>query len=497
MELRNLFFTIFLAILCVGCSTVENMHRQKGEMMNAYMAGDSDTVQRILDKKLRTPHWYNTSVVRTGDEIPWNLEAGLWNFQQGNFSRAIDYFKRTEHLIREDDDRAVISAKELSDNTLSLVTNLNALPYRAYCRDRIALSMYKAFAYLGEGKEDSFRAQVRRLREEQKEAMARYRDFFETEKKRVERIRESYPSIVAHEATYEASGGFVGSLRQSQPEKFKEMESVANRGYGYLLNPMATFLSGLVNLRDGNPGNALIDFKRLYEAMPYHPLIQQYYVTVLKQTSSAIPKELAKVKPFDFALNDQCVYVIFANGRSVALQQMETTGAIYFAWPICQYYEKPFKTLEVSTVAYRGQTHVIADMDAVFSQEFSENYTLMLTRSFLSTLVKEIGYYGSLIALAEHGRRNHNDLYFILAWIIGDVYRYTFNTADTRSWEMLPKEFQLTQLPMPKDRKLQLKFNGNSHHAQEIVLPKDCGSAIIFVSAPSTQNVSYILFPLK
>lgn len=497
MELRFCIFFIFLFIFGTGCSTVENMHRQKGKMMNAYMAGEHHEVQRVLDSKLKTPHWYNTSVVNTGDEIPWNLEAGLWNFQQGNFSRAIDYFKRTEQLIREDDDRAVISAKELGSNVLSLVTNPNALPYRAYCRDRIALSMYKALAYLGEGKEESFRAQIRRLREEQKDAIVKYQNFFENEKKRLEKIREAYPSVTSHEQTYAASGGIVGSLRQSHSNQFKEMEDVANRAYGHLLNPMATFLSGLVNLRDGNPGNALIDFKRLYEAMPNHPLIQKYYVTVLKQTSSAIPKELAKIKPFDFALNDQCVYVIFANGRSVALQQMETTGALYFAWPICQYYGKPFQTLNVSSVTHDEYTRTLADMDAVFSQEFSENYSLILTRLLLSTLVKEVAYYGSVFAYAEKSRKHHDNLYFVLAWIIGDVYRYAVNTADTRSWEMLPKEFQLTQLPMPKDRKLQLRFNGNGHRAQEIILPKDCGSAIIFVSAPSTQNVSYILFPLK
>ena len=70
------------------------------------------------------------------------------------------------------------------------------------------------------------------------------------------------------------------------------------------------------------------------------------------------------------------------------------------------------------------------------------------------------------------------------------------NTADTRTWEILPKEFQLTQFPMPKNRKLTVNF-GNGGTVKEVVIPDDCRSAIVYVNAPSEQNTSCHVLPIK
>ena len=71
------------------------------------------------------------------------------------------------------------------------------------------------------------------------------------------------------------------------------------------------------------------------------------------------------------------------------------------------------------------------------------------------------------------------------------------NTADTRSWEILPKEFQLTQFPMPKKREITLELVGNGSTEKTVRIPDDCRSAIIFVSAPSEQNIACHVLPIK
>ena len=82
-----------------GCSSVVNSHTQKQEMVAEYLAGDNDATLDEIEYKLRDPAWYNTSVVDTGDELMWRLEAGSMNFHVGDFEESLNQFKIAEELI--------------------------------------------------------------------------------------------------------------------------------------------------------------------------------------------------------------------------------------------------------------------------------------------------------------------------------------------------------------------------------------------------------------
>jgi len=277
------------------------------------------------------------------------------NIWKNDFEKSLNYFRTAENLITEYDDRAVVSMRDAASEGAMAVTNLNALPYRGFCRDRILLAVYKSLGYLGCGKEDSFRAQLRRLRDEQKKIMEDYQKFFDEEQKSFQAIEKKQKEqqaaaqenadttegettpVSAEDPGAESAGKSAGgnslsapaekkkeelsqenakkeqSLieKNSQNKEFKEsmdeMKRVANRGYGSFLNPLAIFLSGLGSVRDDNYENARIDFRRLYEAMPGNSMIQRYYVTVLKEAGREIPENLKHVKPFDFPLGRDCV----------------------------------------------------------------------------------------------------------------------------------------------------------------------------------------------
>ncbi len=494
-----LFLTGICTLILTGCSTVVNSHRQKAEMIAAYDRGDNAAVMQEIDYKLRDPQWYNSSVVNTGDEIMWRLEAGSMNFHQGKFAESIEQFRIAERLIGEYDDRAKISARDAAAEAGMALTNLNTLPYRGFCRDRLALSIYKSLAYLGMDKEQAFRAQLRRLRDEQKKVQDDYRDFFEAEKAEIAAAKKKNPDAAKKT---ESSGSEAGLTGNSQNAEFTaglaEVRKVAHKGYGNFLNPAAIFLSGLGSVRDGNFDNARIDFRRLYEAMPQNPLCRQYYVTALTKAGRPVPSELSGVRPFDFPLEQDCVYVIFANGRSAAFKQIAIHFPIMAAWPMCEFYPAPFAGLQVQADGQTHQSALLADMDGILAQEFNERLPGMITRIVLGTLIKEGAYYGSLAAVWNS---DMDGLAKVIVWssiaIGGAVYRSAMNTADTRSWEILPKEFQLTQFPMPADRNITLDLLGGGNASASVQIPADCRSAIVFVSAPSTQNITCHVLPIK
>ena len=277
----------------------------------------------------------------------------------------------------------------------------------------------------------------------------------------------------------------------------KEVRKIAHKGYGGFLNPAAIYLSGLGSLRDESYDNARVDFKRLYEAMPQNPVIQRYYVTVLHLAGRRIPRELKHVKPFEFPVDRDCVYVLFANGRSAAFRQIAVYFPFMTAWPMCEFYPAAFDNFSVEADGGKHSSVLLADMDGILAQEFQERLPGMITRIVLSTLIKEGSYYGSLVAIWN---ADMNPLAKCIVWcavaVGGAGYRVAMNTADTRSWETLPKEFQLTQFPMPENRKLKI-YSGKGELLNTVEIPPDAKSAVVFVAAPGPQNSTAFVLPMR
>ena len=498
MNVRVVQLLLSFGVICIltGCSTIVNSHRQKASMMQEYVLGENEKVAERINDKLDKSSW--TSVVNTGDEIMWRLEAGSINFHLGKFKQSIDEFKIAEKLIAEYDRRAVISVRDVGSEAGAALSNMNVLPYRGFCRDRIALSIFKSIAYLGIDKESSFRAQLRRLRNEQKKVQRDYRDFFDAEKAELRKAK-AQNAKVARSKNVDISPEQLAANPQNAAwaNELKNVSEIAHKGYRDFLNPAAIFLSGLGSLRDGNFDNARIDFKRLYEAMPGNPLMRKYYVTMLRKTNRRIPSELKQVAPFAFPLDRNCVYVIFANGRGAAFKQISIYYPIMTAWPVCEFYPSVFKNFQVVADSTAYSAYSLANMDAIIAREFKERLPGIITRIILSTAIKEAAYHTALAAANAISDSRARAIALISVAAAGTAYRIATNTADTRSWELLPKEFHLTQFPMPVNRTLSVKLDGNISREINVQLPRKAGSAIIYISALNEKNIKHYVFPLN
>lgn len=498
--MRTHFLKLLLApcaiLVLAGCSSVVNSHYQKADMIENYLAGENTAVAEHISDKLDENSW--SSVVNTGDELMWRLEAGSINFHLGNFQQSITHFSRAEELILEYDDRAKVSVRDVSSEAGAALSNMNALPYRGFCRDRMALSIFKSMAYLGLDRESAFRAQLKRLRNAQKKVQNDYQEFFNAEKAELNKAKAANPTVV-QEKNPDMSAAELANAPDNAAlsAKLRDISAVAHKGYGNFLNPAAIFLSGLGMIRDENFDNARIDFKRLYETMPKNPMIQKYYVSVLRKTTHPIPRELKNVQPFNFPLERDCVYVIFANGQGPAFQQISIYFPIMTAWPVCEFYPSTFKNMQVTADGQNYRSLILADMDGIFAQEFQERLPGIITRIILSTAIKEAAYYTALAAANSINDFTARIIALISVAAVGTAYRVAVNTADTRSWELLPKEFQLTQFPMPKDRTVSIALEGHAARSASVKIPENAGSAIIYVSAINENNVKYHVFPLK
>ncbi len=487
MMKTHLLVVICLAWLLAGCSTIVTSHVQKAPLMQKYLQGDTAGALAVASQKL-------VSTQGTGDELVWLLEAANLNFTLGNYDECLEQFKRCEAVIEDFDDRALVSLRDVGSESLAMLTNLNALPYRGWCRDRVALGFYKSLAYLGSGREDAFRAQVKRLREEHQRIEQAYRKIFEAEEEQVAKARAQEGKL----DVAERNKAILADARNAQYlSGMKTTLDVAHRGYGGFLNPATLFLAGLSAARDGNWDSARIEFQRLFEAMPANPQARQYYVTALARCGQPIPAGLADTEPFAFPLERNCVYVVFAHGSSASLRQISLYFPVMVSWPLCEFHPSMFSCLQVEADGGVYVTQPLADMDGIVAQEYSERQAAMLTRTVLNTLIKEAAYHATMESIRRSNMKPADKSMAMggaaLGWV---TYRILTNTADTRGWETLPKEYQLTQLPMPAGRALTLTVPGTAMAAQ-VAIPEGCGSAIVFVNAPTPQNFSYRVFPLK
>ena len=494
-------YTGFLCIIvCIqfltGCSSIVNAHRQKEAIMSNYVNGQWTPVQKELEYKLRKPSWYNTSKVNSGDEVMWRVEAGALNYLMGKDAASIRHFSRAEELIEDFDERAIVNLREVGAETAVLLNNPNALPYRGWCRDRIMIPVYKAFAYLGKGDEKGFQTELFSLRFTQDSVIDKYEKFFEAENKAMEKEKAKNKTAAS---SVDIETMMNNPRNQELSKALTETNAVAHRGYANFLNPLSIFLSAYGYARTNNYQNAIIDYSRLYKAMPGNPLIKQYYVTCLMKTRRRIPAELRKVQPLDFSLGEKNVLVVFANGRSAALREMALyipiiipgyATIVAVAWPVCEFYPAPFRSLQVKADGRQFDTVTIADMDGILAAEYNRRFPGMIVRICLGTAIKEVGAY-----IATKAAAKANGWAGLATATATTLYKFTFNTADTRTWEILPKNFQIAQFAMPKDRKLVLEPDSSS--PVTIELPETAGSVIVFVNAPGPATFTYRVFSLK
>lgn len=433
-ELFGILLPLLMIVLLSACSTIFDAHGRKTEVMQHYQGGNFiELVPKIED--------YAQSYQGTGDGVMWALEAGTSCFEAGEYERGLAWFEAAETAIQGYDKRAAVSLRDISAEAGSLITNPNAIPYRGYYYDRIFLPVYKAMIYMSMRKNESAMVELRRLREVQSGLQKRFTDEITAEEKT---ISESKKDKSVENAGMVTSHASVRSALSAVQEKAKFS--------GNLMNPYAVWLSMLGYIAEENYAEAMVDARQLYAMNPTHTAVQQDYAALAKAVGDKLPAELSHLPAA--SLRNR-VYVIYAGGRAPALEQFKVDlvlpylGYTGFALPKVKYFNDACRSVGVTAGNVRYCAELLADVDGIVSQEYKVRLPLMITRTVLSVLAKEAA---TAVALeATRGDDGNLNIWTLLA---ASIYKYTFNTADTRCWEMLPKVYYMTSFPMPADRKV-------------------------------------------
>jgi len=495
-NLRIAIVTLFF--LFSGCSSIIDARKQKIPFMEAYYSGNVKLAAADLSEK---------SVDRedSGDELMWLLEAGTSNFIAGEYEKSLLFFERSELLIKAFDDRAVLNARAAGSEVGSVLTNPNALPYQGMYLDRVMLNAYKALNYLAMNKPASAQVELRRMRETQKRVVKQFDD----------EIRTSQRDIDAQVSENQQKSKELGGQNTQIPfseivknpkinEAYASSAQKSNALYSSLANPFVSYFSALGYLMENNYGEALVDFRNLYNMHPNNELIQRDYVSVARQIGSEVPEALNAVEPYPYSLNNKVVYFVLFNGRAPALKQEKFqivfpyVGYTGIAFPKYEYFPPLVGGLEIAYQSNQqelvSRTQLVSDFDAIMSQEYHDKLPSMITRLVISTLTKEVASY----AIVEASRQAGGGYAQLGALVATGAYKFMFNTADTRGWETLPKEVQIAHLPIPENGLIKVSpLGGGAKKNIEITIKPETDIAIVFVRGLSADKLIYKLIELQ
>ena len=497
IKLPSVLLLLGMYILMAGCSSVIDARKQKQPYMETYYSGNVKLAAQDFTEK-------SEDRSDTGDELMWTLEAGTANYSAGEYQTSLREFEQSEALIQDIDQRAVINARAAGAEVGSALTNPNALPYQGMYLDRVMLNAYKALNYFSLKDPAAAQVELRRMREAQKQVVRKF----------VDEIRTSQREIDAQNRKNQQESRSLGNKNTDIPfntivqspavnKAYTTSANKANKLYGSLANPFVSYFSALGYLMENNYGEALVDFRNLYKMNPDNQLIQRDYVTAAKRIGSEVPIELRDVPPYQYPLNSKIVYVVLFNGRAPALKQekfqivLPYVGYTGIAFPRYEYFPTVLPGVEVGYKANNteqlARTEVVADFDAIMSQEYHDKLPSMITRLVISTLTKELASYAIVHAAKQSGRGEAE----IAVYVLTGVYKFAFNTADTRGWETLPKDVQVTHLPIPDDGKLRIAPIGSASSATEIALKKETNIAIVYIRALSANKLIYKLIEIQ
>lgn len=382
-----------------------------------------------------------------GTELLWSMNAGAAALHAQEHARAVALLDGAEEMMR--------AADEASFNW--------GRTYRFGTYDAVMVNAYKAFAMLGRGDAENARVELNRLEERQARTVQRFRNEISAAMADAERQQAQDPSRSQ-------------ALRNAQgtPEVREQLQALDRwRSYQPFVNPAGTYLRALFLLNSGAPGDAeqaRTAFERV-AGIAGNPAVVAQDLALARQAAQG-------------RRGPPQVWVIFENGQSPLFEQLNftvpmpvfmhggvTIRPVTVSMPRMVFQPGAYSAIEMRAGNQRATTVTVASIEGVMASEFRARYDALLAAAVFEAIAKAAG-----ISLVGAATQQASPMLAILADIAATAAA-NVTQSDTRSWVMLPREFQAARLPVPANGRLELRALGGP--AETVQLPSGRSSVVL------------------
>lgn len=368
------------------------------------------------------------------DLILYDMERGRYAHVIGNGDVSMSDFRVSMEKIRENDEKALISASAIGANVAATLVNDNAIPYEGEGYERVLLHHYQALNYLKKKDLEGAGVEVRRANAEQNESLQRF-------EKELENSREE-----ASEKRVDPNG--VSRI----DTQYAQMDEVAGKVKNSFQNAYTFYVSGFIYELLQQQNDAYIDYKKALEIYPENSYLQKDVLRLA--TKLEMNDDLEELRK-RFSIGEQHftdenaagsgeLLVLFEDGFVPQKHEIKIPipvgrgGLVTIAFPI--YQEKwsvqvPLMILNNNELI--GSTEPICDVRALAVKALKERAPLIATRQIIRAVAKGVTAAEAKKKMGELGQ------------FAANVWNLVSENADLRSWLTLPSNAQILRTTLP------------------------------------------------
>ncbi len=363
--------------------------------------GDPVTVLKKLDNR-RT----------TADATLYLMERGRIEQLQGDFAASKADFEEVLSRMDAADDKARLTASGATAFAASMVSNDNALPYKAPPYERTLVHLYQVFNYLALRDLEGANVELRRAQLVQRQMELKHdKEIAEQQ----ERAKNNDVDVDKYD------------------QYFAGMDTLAGKVKNAFQNGYAFYTAAVIEEAQGEYNDAMVDFKKTLEMSPQNSSLRDDVIRLNRYFSgSRLPPRTGVVVVLyeqDLVPEKSPVGLSIptANGSVTTIQVPIYSGSDYVA-------PRPLG-LRYGTTS--TQTFPLADNGALAAKTQREKMVGILVRQVLRARAK----YEMQKQAADQGGA--------FAQLAANLYNTISEQADLRSWLTLPAHGQGFRLEMP------------------------------------------------
>ncbi len=378
------------------------------------------------------------------DKLVFYLEQGAILRAGGQLEASTTAFERADRLVDEFDAEADV---KISREAVAAVSNLSTLDYTGYGYDRIMMNVYKSLNYMEQGQLDNARVELKRAYDQQQLAVRRNGERIEEAQALKEKGDANKPDSVDVEQST-GSDDFKKKLSANVTSSLADFS-----GYADYVNPFAEWLQGMFFLTTQTSASD-----------------RGQAATALKRVAGMISDPQYVIPDLDYAENlpagtdvPPVVYVIVETGLAPKREEVRLDIPLFLvskrlpyagvAFPKLKVEPNFLDNLAVSTSAGRYPLVPLANMDAVVSREFSNDLPMVITKTIIAAATK-----AAISYTANEAVKKQDSMVQLVVFASTFIVSAALTQADLRSWNSLPKKFEMARFSPPDDRSFTLQL---------------------------------------
>ncbi len=376
------------------------------------------------------------------------------------YRSSIALLDEAESIIKFHHQKSI--AGSVSDYLTGVMLNDAARDYQASISESIMVNTYKALDYMILGDFEKARVEFNRAVDRVRRAKETYAELIAKQKEAIAQKKRDQRSSAIDNTLNNRQ---VNSIISQNYSSLGEYEA-----YPEFVNPFTLYLAGLFFAIEGDYAKSSSLLKEVYGMVPQNKTVESDF-------------EMVEYALAGKTIKERYVWVVYENGLGASKSEFKINIPVYLASNKVIYTGIALPKMRkgvsagdgisvVSNTKTLSKTSVVGDMDSVIFTEFNYSYNDILTRAIFSAALKTYAQY-------EAKRDNP---YIGLATA---AFQLLTTHADIRSWNTLPKDFQVTRVKIPQSNNLLLK---TGVHSIDVELSKSAKHAIVYVKIPTATS---------